>query len=700
MNRTNAIRMGSTIAALFTATSAIADQEVGGAFTFQGVLAQNGEPVDDYCDFLFGLYDDPVLDGPVGATVSLNNVPVVEGRFTVVLNAADEFGTDAFTGRARWLEIAVRCPAGSKFPFETLSPRQPLTAAPYALYALNAEGAYWMLNSNGTHLTNSAGDFVGIHRDTRVTGAEYFGVQAPVDSGYGGMYIRTDGADGWPLYGYRAGTKSVWHYLNGQTNRWHLYNSGNRLTVDEDGDVGIGTIDPQHRLHVETNSGYAIFAQHTGGGNAGYFVTNGNGTGVLGQTESGVGVAGFAGSPSGTAVQGVTPFGIGVHGRRDGDQGTSPAVYGETHSEDPGAVAVKGSALGHALGATYGVLGESRASQDAVGVRGECCTSEEFGELDCTGSIPTCTGVEGDGELYGVHGIANNPANGEGVRGQGHIGVHGSGGAVGVHGESPTATGVLGESVTGTGVEGTGDDYGVHGVATGILGEGVRGEGTYGVYGIGTLAGAGVVGEAGSAVTPGVWAIGWGTDPSDAPALRADGGSGPAIFATGSTGVKGEGTDTGVAGTGTTAGSYGGFFSNLDEDGVALGVSGPTIMSTNGSLPAVPAGVVLAVDGKIMAEELEVQLSEDWPDFVFADDYTLPRLTELEAFVREHRHLPDVPSAKDVARDGIKVGAMQATLLQKVEELTLHVIELDKKLASAERENEVLRARIASIEAR
>jgi hypothetical protein len=67
----------------------------------------------------------------VGSTQTVNNVGVANGRFTITLNADNEFGVDAFTGQERWLQIAVRCPAGTG-SYTTLQPRQSLTAAPYA----------------------------------------------------------------------------------------------------------------------------------------------------------------------------------------------------------------------------------------------------------------------------------------------------------------------------------------------------------------------------------------------------------------------------------------------------------------------------------------------------------------------------------------------------------------------------------------
>ena len=112
----------------------------------------------------------------------------------------------------------------------------------------------------------------------------------------------------------------------------------------------------------------------------------------------------------------------------------------------------------------------------------------------------------------------------------------------------------------------------------------------------------------------------------------------------------------------------------------------------------IPAGVVLAVDGKALFEEVEVQLSGDWPDYVFEDDYELMSLDDLAASVRETKHLPGIPSAREVERNGVSIGQMQADLLRKVEELTLYVIDLDKQLNEVKQENETFRAQLSAME--
>ena len=87
----------------------------------------------------------------------------------------------------------------------------------------------------------------------------------------------------------------------------------------------------------------------------------------------------------------------------------------------------------------------------------------------------------------------------------------------------------------------------------------------------------------------------------------------------------------------------------------------------------------LKVSGKIWAHEVEVKL-DDWWDEVFDEEYKLMPLPQLEGFIKEYKHLPDMPSEETVLKDGIELGEMNALLLKKVEELTLYVIELKKEL--------------------
>lgn len=100
----------------------------------------------------------------------------------------------------------------------------------------------------------------------------------------------------------------------------------------------------------------------------------------------------------------------------------------------------------------------------------------------------------------------------------------------------------------------------------------------------------------------------------------------------------------------------------------------------------------LTVNGYIRAKKLIVTQS-DWSDYVFENDYKLKSLSSLEEYIKQHKHLPEIPSAKEVEEKGISVGDNQALLLKKIEELTLYVIELKKENQKQQREIDQLKSK-------
>lgn len=95
----------------------------------------------------------------------------------------------------------------------------------------------------------------------------------------------------------------------------------------------------------------------------------------------------------------------------------------------------------------------------------------------------------------------------------------------------------------------------------------------------------------------------------------------------------------------------------------------------------------LFVTGGITTEEVKVKIKTTWSDYVFNSDYSLMNLTNLELFIMQNGHLPEVPDQKNVSENGIELGAMNALLLKKIEELTLYIIEQDKRIKSLENSN-------------
>jgi hypothetical protein len=132
---------------------------LGTAFTYQGQLKEGGIPADGDYDFVFRLYDADTGGAQVGGDVEIDEWPVSTGLFTVEL----DFGTDVFTGDARWIEVGVREGGGGGGAYTTLSPRQPVNAAPYALYALDGPGSagYWAGGGVDIYSTNTGNVGIG-----------------------------------------------------------------------------------------------------------------------------------------------------------------------------------------------------------------------------------------------------------------------------------------------------------------------------------------------------------------------------------------------------------------------------------------------------------------------------------------------------------------------------------------------------------
>jgi hypothetical protein len=224
---------------------------VGTSFTYQGFLEDGGDPANAAYDFRFQLFDDPLVGEIIGEVtpVQIDNVAVFDGLFTVTL----DFGEGAFAGGARWLAIGVRA-AGSANPFVLLSPRQPIAPAPVASSLPNV-------------YTDESINFVGVGRDFRVSGNEVFGLRYQGGANqYGGMYMETEHAQGWPFYGYATnGSFRAWTYYNGANGDWYLYNAGIKLRVPNEGGLIVGATNAQEGLRIGSSAAYSLVIANTSG---------------------------------------------------------------------------------------------------------------------------------------------------------------------------------------------------------------------------------------------------------------------------------------------------------------------------------------------------------------------------------------------------------------------------------------------------
>jgi hypothetical protein len=107
-------------------------------------------------------------------------------------------------------------------------------------------------------------------------------------------------------------------------------------------------------------------------------------------------------------------------------------------------------------------------------------------------------------------------------------------------------------------------------------------------------------------------------------------------------------------------------------------------------------GYKLSVDGKVICEEVRVTMQNEWPDYVFNDNYNLLSIDEFEKSLKKNRHLPGIPSAQEVAdKGGYHVGDLQKKMLEKIEELSLYILELNNRVKTLEEENRKLKEKMS-----
>lgn len=112
------------------------------------------------------------------------------------------------------------------------------------------------------------------------------------------------------------------------------------------------------------------------------------------------------------------------------------------------------------------------------------------------------------------------------------------------------------------------------------------------------------------------------------------------------------------------------------------------------SASEIPSGYLLAVGGSVISEEVRVDLMGSWPDYVFQDDYQLRSIEELEQSIQENGHLPGIPSAYEVENDGLHLGDMQKRMMEKIEELSLYIIQLNEENKALKTEMEGIKKEI------
>ena len=283
MFRFNQILSALTACVMMTASLAAFPTPLSTAFTYQGQLKLSGSPLNATADFQFTLFD--ALSGPnqIGSMVPVNNVSITNGLFTASL----DFGATAFDGNDRFLQIAVRSPAGGG-SFTTLTPRQRVAATPYAL---QTRGIFVDPNNNvgiGTmtpiYPLHIAADGVPamVLQDTgpasTQSGFVSFRNDALTETGWVGY--GTAGSPHFSILNARSGGDVELVSFSGSI---RLVTNALALTVTPAGRIGIGTTSPVFPLEVESGT-----------------------TAIVGRTTvAGPGVAGQALTALGIGVQGI-----------------------------------------------------------------------------------------------------------------------------------------------------------------------------------------------------------------------------------------------------------------------------------------------------------------------------------------------------------------------------------------------------------
>lgn len=341
---------------------------LGTGFTYQGQL--QGVAANAVVNLQFKLYDDPTLSTGLIGTQTVSNVSLEGGLFTVSL----DFGGSAFAGSARWLEIAVKGPGDPGFT--TLTPRQAVTAAPYALYALSSPGGGGGLTLPFAGATpNATLDAFRVQDDaSSTTRSAIHGVSANIAAGGTGA-----------IFGEATGT------------------SGYALGV-----YGLATASP---------SGTGVVGK--GGATGAYFES-----GAANSSNSYAAVYAYAPNTYAVNAQSPNSYGVWASGGLDGvhgsganagvyGTGTQYGVVGDSYNGF-GVYATYGVGLTPASGANAGVYGNSSSSNAAsAGVRGE--GNQAIGVQGISAAGYGVSGITSSVNKAGVYGTS---AQGDGVWGQ------------------------------------------------------------------------------------------------------------------------------------------------------------------------------------------------------------------------------------------------------------------------------------------
>ena len=512
---------------LLCAGPAFAPGQMDPHFSYQGQLLEAGNPVTDVVAMRFSLWNAAAAGLQLGTDYSAMSVDVVEGLFTVQIDSS-YFDPNGFNGDPRWLEIEVY-DIGSGWV--TLSPRQPVNATPYALYAADSPGGggtclwsengsniYYNSGNVGVGTTNPTSPFTAVGSSSTVIsinntagGASGNGLTADVSTTGGTALVGRSNSssgntygvqglvyspDGQGVRGYNGSSSGDAYGVHGRTasvDGIAVYglasdSSGSGTTVGVKGEINNSSGAAIHGLATATTgTANGVFAETSAPNGSGVFGQNIAGTGendgVMGVSTSsfGRGVYGFNGHSASTTkgVFGRTMNGYGVYGEvTNPSTSTGIGVYGRSLSPDGVGVSGYTPAGGEGVAGfsgddNYGYVGYDDGgvygrSTDSYGVRGH--SVNKWGVYGSSPNGSAQAGVVGAIILDngGTLWQSNSGVSGGCQDGYGVAGRTIEG--IGVFGEQTNSgnIGRLGTSTEGAyGQTGNASSYGVHGKATG-----------------------------------------------------------------------------------------------------------------------------------------------------------------------------------------------------------------------------------------
>lgn len=453
---------------------AVAQTLIPTEFTYQGQLNASGAPVNGTADFQFSLWNAASAGAQVGATVALNAVSVTDGLFTASL----DFGAAAFDGNPCWVQIAVRNPAGSG-SFITLTPRQPVTATPYALQTrglfVSDTGEVGIGTTSPTqqvHIVDTVPGGISYplkianySQNTGTTVGAFFEVGTDPTRGKGALVYQR--SNDW--------NRGDFHFLQNSAADATIPGMANSvMMIRNDGVVGIGTTTPNSSFRLQTAGGSGVWR----GAIAATGTTN---SAVMGELSGTATIGGHNAALSAWTDLLINPGGGNV-GIGTTNSPTSRLDVAGTVEADGFKLNGNGAAAGKVLTSDANGVGAWSTVNASItlpytGAANALNPNGAF-TINNTGNGYSIVGQTATG--VGIVGITTSPnANCYGVWGSGDsspagVGVYGTSLTTGVFGATaaPTALafGVIGSSVSTSG-------RGVYGEATAASGT------TYGVYG-------------------------------------------------------------------------------------------------------------------------------------------------------------------------------------------------------------------------